>query len=221
MQTIVSGFPERFFDLRQQAATEGWHRKLPEMAAFLGFALETAISFLYDREVITEEYGQALTNEGWKIFRALAEKQSRRISEDDPVGLFFDIIATLIIQGQVRIEPLPGFTGERIGHGQQVGWYDEKNLYFMPAAAWELVQRHCRDSNIYFPFSKMTHFQMLKNRKIIQPASDGKTSIQVKIHGKPVRVLKIIDGSIYEKCVTCVTNENNQMNVYEIIDYSR
>lgn len=206
MAEIKEKFPARFRELRERAATESAHKKLPEQMAFMGFALETATSFFFEKDALPKESAAAIISEGWGIFRQLAEKQQQRIKDDDPVPLFFEIVSTLLLQGQARLECFPGCTGERIGAGEQIGWYDSGCLYFIPTAIWHIVQRRCIAENTHFPFSKNTFFQMLKNRKIIMPAPSGQSSILVKIGSKPVRVLKIIDGGIYEKSVTSVTN---------------
>lgn len=206
MAEIKQTFPMRFRALREQAAAEGFHKKLPEQAAFMGFALETATSFFYEKGILSEESATALVAEGWGIFRQLAEKQQQRIKDDDPVVLFFEIVSTLLLQSQARLECYPGYSGERIGAGEQIGWYDSGCLYLLPTAIWHMVQRRCIAENTHFPFSKNTFFQMLKNRKIIMPAPSGQSSILVKIGSKPVRVLKVIDGGVYEKSVTSVTN---------------
>lgn len=205
MEEIKETFPARFRELRERAATEGFHNKLPEQAAFMGFALETATSFFNEKGVLSNDDAAALVSEGWGIFRQLAAKLQERIQDDDPVALFFEIVSTLLLQSQARMECFPGYSGERIGAGEQIGWYDSSCLYLLPTAIWNIVQRRCIAENTHFPFSKNTFFQMLKNRKIIMPAASGQTAVLVKIQGKPVRVLKIIEGGIYEKSVTPVT----------------
>lgn len=206
MAELKATFPARFRALRTRAASEGFHKKLPEQAAFMGFALETAVSFFCEKNALTQEEADALIAEGWGIFQQLAKQQQQRIEEDDPALLFFDIIATLLLQGQARLESMPNFSGERIGAGEQIGWFDASCLYLLPGAVWFLVQRRCISEGTHFPFSKTTFFKMLKNKEIIIPAPSGQSSVLVKIGSKPVRVLKIIDKGIYEKSVTSVTS---------------
>jgi hypothetical protein len=206
MDAIKETFPGRFRELRAKAAADGFHKKLPEQAAYMGFALETAVSFFCEKGAMTQDSAFALVAEGWDIFRQLAKQQQQRIEEDDPVALFFEIISTLLLQGQARLEPLPGHSGERIGAGEQIGWYDASSLFLLPTAIWSMVQRRCISEGTHFPFTKTTFFKMLKNRGIIIPAPSGQSSLLVKIGSKPVRVLKVIDRGVYEKSVTSVTN---------------
>ncbi|HNS56293.1 MAG TPA: hypothetical protein PKO34_04485 [Smithellaceae bacterium] len=207
MAEIKAAFPARFRALRERAANEGFHKKLPEQAAFMGFALETASSFFLEKSVLSEDDAKALAAEGWGIFQQLARRQQQRIEEDDPVALFFDILATALIQNHARLDGWPGTAGQTIGGGESlVGWYDSDYLYLLPTAIWALVQRQCSMENTHFPFSKSTFFKMLKNREIILPGKSGETSSVTTIGKKSVRVLKIIDGGVYNKLVVSVVD---------------
>lgn len=204
---IKAAFPARFQALRERAASEGFHKKLPEQVASMGFSLETACSFFLEKGVLSEDDAKALAADGWGIFRQLARRQQQRIEEDDPVALFFDILSTALIQSHARLDGWPGTSRQTIGGGESlVGWYDSDYLYLLPTAIWALVQRQCSMENTHFPFSKNTFWKMLINRKIIQPAPDGRSAVLVKIDSKPIRVLKVIDRGVYEKSVTSVTN---------------
>lgn len=203
---IKETFPARFRALREQAASEGFHKKLPEQAAFMGFALETATAFFNENGALSNEAAAALVSEGWGIFRDLAAKQQQRIEDDDPVPLFFDVLSVSLMQNYARLDAWPGTSGITIGGGEQiVGWYDADFLYLNPLAVWNLVQRRCISENTHFPFTKNTFFKMLKNRKIIMPSSDGQAATPIKMDGKLRRLLKIIDRGIYCKTVTSVT----------------
>lgn len=204
MATIVSAFPERFQALRTRAASEGTHRKLPEQAAFLGFALETAVNFFTEKKILTDSEAKALVDEGWTIFGSLAAKQQQRIKDDDPIQLFTDVISTLLIQHNARIDCVSAADGGAIGAGDRIGWYDSSCLYLVPTAAWHALQRFCVQEAEHFPFSRNTFFSMLKNRRILAPAADGSSTVTMRIGGKVVRVLKIIDRVVYEKTVTSV-----------------
>lgn len=206
MSEIKESFPARFRALREQAASEGFHRKLPEQAAFLGFALETATSFFNEKGALSDEAAAALVSEGWGIFRELAAKQQQRIEQEDVVLLFFDQLSIMLIQGMARLECAPWYSGERIGSSEQhIGWYDANHVYLMPTAVWHIVQRRCISENTHFPFTKNTFFKMLKNRGIIIPSNNGDSSNVITIRGKSVRVLKIVERGVYDKCVISVS----------------
>lgn len=205
MEEIKTTFPARFRELRERAANEGFHKKLPEQAAFMGFALQSLTSFFLEKSIINEDTAAALFAEGWEIFKLLAKQQQQRIEDDNPIQLFFEILSILLIQGQARLDCMPGFDGHSIGSSEQViGWYDANCIYLMKAAAWHLVQRRCISENTHFPFSKATFFKMLANKKIITPTKAGDTTHVMTIDKKSVRVVKIKEGGIYEKLVISV-----------------
>jgi hypothetical protein len=206
MAELKEVFPVRFRELRERAATENEHKKLPEQAAFLGFALETATSFFYEKGALSKDAAALLVSEGWEVFRQLAEKNQQRIRDDNPVVLFEDVLSALLIQHNVKLIPMPGHDGTQIGADDCIGYYDAAFLYLIPAATWHAVQKFCISENTHFAFSKNTFWKMLKNRGIITPAPSGRSAVLVKIGSKPVRVLKIIDRGMYDKLVTSVTN---------------
>ena len=206
MDAIVKAFPGRFQALRTQAAAEGFHRKLPEQAAFMGFALETAASFLSDKKILSDSEAGILVKEGWAVFAKLAVSQMHRIQDDDPVQLFTDVIAALVMQHNARLDCTSAAEGGMLGAGDRIGWWDSSFLYLCPTAAWHAMQRFVVQEQGHFPFSKNTFFRMLRNRKIIAGSGDENT-VTVRIGGKVTRVLKIIDRVVYEKTVTSVTDK--------------
>jgi hypothetical protein len=205
IEEIKNTFPARFRELRERAANEGFHKKLPEQAAFLGFALQSLASFFLEKKIVDKDTAAALFAEGWETFRLLAKQQQQRIEDDNPIQLFFEILSILLIQGQARLDCMPGYNGHSIGSSENViGWYDANCIYLMKTAAWHLVQRRCIAENTHFPFSKPTFFKMLANKQIILPGKGGDTTHVMTIDKKSVRVLKIKEGGIYEKLVISV-----------------
>ena len=71
---------------------------------------------------------------------------------------------------------------------------------------WHELNRFCRTEDSHFPFTKTTFYKMLKDRKLIEPGSDGTNTTTVKIQGKTVRALKFKAGEVFKNCVTSVTN---------------
>ena len=202
MDSIVSGFPAAFRDLRTRATGEGIHGRLPEQVAFLQFALSQAAAWLVTTGALSDTGAAELLSEGWAVFKSLSAAQQRRIGEDDPVAAFIEVIATLISQHNVRLMPVVEGGGLQIGAGEIIGFYDDEHIFLNPTGAWHSLQRFCILEGTHFPFSKNTFFHMLKNRGIIQPSATGEPSIAKKIGGKTHRVLKIIGGGLYEKLVT-------------------
>lgn len=203
MQDVQASFREQFIPLRDRSVSEGCDSRIAEHTAFQMFALQTALTFFQHKGIINDEAAEAYTKEAWDVFRALAKRQEMHVADDDAIELFFDILVTLLIQGQARLEPHPNHVADRIGAGEQIGWFDGHALYLLPAAAWGMVQAYYKKANAHFPItSYSTFFSMMKNRKIVQVGTDGKTTVKANIAGKRnLRILKVIDPDYVEKCL--------------------
>jgi len=202
MKSLQEAFPRRFREFRARAMEDGFHRKLPEQAAFMGFALEVAMEFFRESGMLTDPEAVSIAQDGWQIFGQLAARQQQRIKDDDPVDRFFDIIGTLLHQHNVKIDPMPSSCLPSIGAQDKVGFYDESVLYLIPTAAWHAVQSFCQKESTHFSCGRNTFFQMLQSKNIIATAPSGDRSHVIKIDGKALRVMKIIDGGVYRKTVT-------------------
>jgi hypothetical protein len=202
MKEILSDFPARFRELRQAAEAEGKHRKLPEQVAFLAFGLHLATSFFRDCGIIDIEEAGRITALGWINFQKLSERQQQRITADNPIDRFFDILQILLIQHATRLEPLPTCDAAPIGAGDRLGYFDEEHLFLLPVAVWHSVQQFSQKEGSYFPLGKHAFFEMLRSKNIIEPSPKGESTVFLKIGGKSVRVLKIINEDIYRKTVT-------------------
>ena len=197
---IQIAFPERFIELRRQVGAEGSHRKLSEQTAFLTFGLEVARSFFKCRGMLSEEEGEALVMEGRRQFLALASLQQRRIADDDPVQLFWDVLVTLLHQHKVRLEALTSEATD-IGAEEKIGFFDTAFLHLLPTAVWHAVQKYCIHEGYHFPFSRPTFIRMLRDKGMIIPSSSGETTTFVRHQGKSFRVLKVVDSALYRRCI--------------------
>jgi hypothetical protein len=198
LDEIRKTFPAKFNELRGNALSGAAHKKMPEQVAFLQFALETALSWIVHKGVLTEVQADSISKEGWYIFLDLAKKQADRIEREDPIKRFQEILETLLAQGKAKIEykditdPQQIIGGPR---GDLIGYYDDLNLYLLPPALWNSLQRYCIAEGSHFPFSKQTFYRMLANKKVIE-ARDGRNVIPEWIRGKTQRVLKFIDNDM-------------------------
>lgn len=209
VQEIKGTFQQQFIQLRDKAFKEDTHKKLPEQVAFLQFALDTVISWMVDKNVLSETEAVSLSKEGWDIFTELADRQSQRLEREDPIRRFEEILQTLIAQGKVRIED-KDYIDKVIGGqmGDLIGYYDEYYTYLSPPALWHSLQRYCIAEGSHFPFSKNTFYRMLKNRGLIETRGD-KNTVDVRLRGEVKRVLKFIGRGICGFGVTEVTNHED------------
>lgn len=200
MEKIVSDFPAMFSDFRAAAANDGQHKKLPEQVSFLAYGLHLATSFFKDIGIITDDESERLNQEGWQTFVNLSERQQQRITDENPVDRFFDILQTLLIQHNARLEPLPTHNAENIGAGDRIGYFDDENIYLLPVAAWHAVVSYCQKEGGHFPLGKHAFLSMLRSKGIVETGATGSTSGKT-INGQTVRVWKIISAVLCRKIV--------------------
>jgi hypothetical protein len=200
IQKIIESFNKQFIELREKAFKNNAHMKLPEQLAFLQFSLDTVISWINDKGIISDNEAFALSGEGWKIFTEMAGNQRERLTQEDSVELFKDILQTLIAQGRVRIEDkndpptIPIIGGIS---GDFIGYYDESYMYLLPPALWQCIQRFCLSEGSHFPFSKNTFYRLLANRNLIV-TKGNRNVINLWSRGKNHRVLQFFNKGICE-----------------------
>lgn len=200
MENILADFPTLFRDFRAAAATESQHKKLPEQTAFLAYGLHLATAFYKDCGIISDDESEKLNDKGWDTFQFLSERQQQRITDENPVDRFFDILQTLLIQHNARLEPLPTHNADNIGAGDRIGYFDDQNIYLLPVAAWHAVVSYCQKEGGHFPLGKHAFLSMLRSKGIVETEATGNPSGKT-INGKTIRVWKIISGGVYRKIV--------------------
>lgn len=209
MQNVMQIFHKNFTQLRDKAYKEGDHRKLPEQAAFMQFALETVLSWACDKGVFEETKTHQMKKEGWETFIKLSDTQALRLEMEDPIKRFQAILHVLIAQNKVRLESkaLSVANNDLIGgwDGELIGYYDDFYFYLIPEALWHTLQRFCISEGTHFPASRHTLYKMLRDKGLIE-TNNNRNTISERIQGKIKRVLKISRAGIYEKEVTEVTD---------------
>lgn len=208
---IRESFPARFRELRTESSKDGYHRKLPEQVAFLRFALETVIGWMLFKNAMSEIEASQLAETGLTTLSRLSEKHSDRIADDNPVKLFEDIIVALFIQGHVRLEH-KNYPDQSRGEdkGSLIGYYDDLHIYMLPTPMWHELNRFCIAEGSHFPFSKTTFYKMLRDRKMIEPGTDGRNVATTWIQGRSVKVLKFISGGMLQIGVSGVSGHGNE-----------
>lgn len=189
---IQGKFAQDFTKLRDKAYKEGHHLKLPEQTAFLQFSLDMILNWLTDKSIFNEEEAKEMSLDGWDTFLHIAEKQSKRIEQEDPVRRFKDILQTLLKQNKVNLQN-KDLGGDIIGGTESdlIGYYDDVFFYLLPTAVWHIVQRFCIKEGSHFPFSRQTFYRILKSRNIIETDPDHSTKTEW-INGKSQKVLKVV-----------------------------
>ena len=194
MADIKSTFKEQFPKLRQKAQGKNIHAKLPEQCAFLQFSINTVLSWMIDKNILTKSKAAAFASEAWDIFINLAHVQSRRIQSEDPIKTFGDIFNVMIEQKKIRLENKGGTCGSKViggGEGDLIGWYDDLYFYLLPKALWHALQSFCMREGTHYPVSERTFSYMLQKKGFIAEAGEESASKPVRIQGDLKRVIKI------------------------------
>jgi len=71
MEIIGSEFEKAFINLRHEAHTESIHARLPEQCASLQFTLHTALHWMLDKGILTEENAGEIDKEAWNALMAI------------------------------------------------------------------------------------------------------------------------------------------------------
>lgn len=190
--SIQESFHEAFQHLRKEALTESTSKKIPEHVAYLQFAWTTLLSWAVDKGVIDEGWKLSATEIGWNTFMRVADRHTRRVEQQDPVKMFFEIIDALLTQGRLRIDHKEAGYKEHLGGdaGELIGYYDENFYYLLPAPSWHAVQTYLRLEGEHFPFSKPTLYDLLEKRGYLETRGNERVLPQ-RIGGKVQRVLKL------------------------------
>jgi hypothetical protein len=162
--------------------------------------LHLATSFFKHCGIISDDESEKLNDKGWDTFQYLSERQQQRITDENPVDRFFDILQTLLIQHNARLEPLPTHNADNIGAGDRIGYFDDDAIYLIPVAAWHAVVSYCQKEGGHFPLGKHAFLAMLRSKKIVETEATGNPQNKT-INGKTIRVWKIISGWVYQKIV--------------------
>lgn len=192
LEEIKADFKKQFVMLRQKAYRDDNHSRMPEVVAFLQFGLSTSLNWMVDKGVIDEKRAKELASKGWEIFISLATRHSKRISQDNPVSMFKEVVGTLLIQGRARVEPKSGYPENKIiiTGTELIGYEDDTFYYFLPTALWHMISQYYNTEGKHFPVTKNTLYEMLKNKGMVQAAVDTTTKPEL-INGKNKRILKV------------------------------
>lgn len=211
MQEIRDGFYPQFVQLRAKATANNLHGKLIEQVAYLYYAMTLITSWASEKGILSASQAKDLQTETWAVLNEQVKRQSHIMEHGDPVTGFFEMLNTWIEQGKIRLDDKDGFPDRFVGgdKGEFLGYYDELHFYLLPTALWNYLQRYCLAQGEHFPFTRLTFYKMLKDRRLIETDKDHNTKTE-RIKGKLQKVLKTLRQGIYtEKAVTTVTEGAN------------
>lgn len=183
------------FDTINPHARSGGHGRQAETITHLEMGIVIMCDWLQSAEIITEKQAECIQHKAWDIFKRLADKQNRRIKEENPVQLFLSAVRAMLDRNSIKVV--------RIGQDSdytapsKVGFRDENYYYFDPQGIYVKVKEFYALQDRTFPLSQSALFSHLANDKLIEVdvAKDGKTQstkakrIKGVAEGRKVRYL--------------------------------
>lgn len=191
-------FPEAaktlFLSLRERAQGVG-HGRTAEAIAHLQIGISVFAMFMHEVGVFTEAEREALRDESWQIFTALAEEQYRRIQQDKPTVLFLSALKELLDTKEYTLGALKGVHPYSEPPEDSLGFFDDDFYYLYPETVYKVVKQFYNQADRNFPLSKSQLFKHLQAEGLIEAGEDRSTKPK-KIRGENKRLLWLKAGAL-------------------------
>ncbi|MCP4447575.1 MAG: hypothetical protein GY811_19875 [Myxococcales bacterium] len=192
--------------LAKFAATE--HLRTPVAMAELMVGLDMLIEFAVDVCVLSQTEGNNYLDSATEVFQAMALGQSARVREADPVRRFFEVLDSLLAQGELALSDNLGDglgTGGRI---EEIGWRDESRVYLVPDATYRAVVSALRSSGEAYPLRKRALAERMRDHGLLLD-TDGSRCTGRKSLGGSRKHVWIMNIAIVEEAEP--TTEGTEM----------
>lgn len=190
---------EMFLNYRNEAQQSRHHRRLAETVANLRLGQTVFNTFLFDKELISqEEFDQRevfLKEELIKI----VEEQNELIMQEDPADLFLKATAEMIISGE--LSPASALKPDRSLSSKTIAFFEGDYYYFLPTSLYAKVVEYYRRKDKNFVLSERGVWNVLKDRGILElsPTTDGHADYKISKHiGKRTTRVIVIKKAIVE-----------------------
>lgn len=163
-------------------------RRTPDSIASLALGLIVEMEYAKEIGAISEREAKDYLNNGMVALCALAVEQSGHQRSEDPVDRFLDLLRSAVsmqhahfVDAETGHQPKDdweayGWTIDSYGatapRGDRIGWVSDRELMLDPDAAYSLVSRMANAQNHAFPLSQQVLWKRLRERGLIQPASE-------------------------------------------------
>lgn len=189
---LPNALKTRFWGLREQIQDNG-HGRITEAITHLQIALEMWTLFLQRNKHITEKAATALKEESLSIFKAMAVRQNKAITEEKPTELFLSALREMLSTRKAKLlDTSSGMLPE-----EGIGWKDDNFAYLLMDSAYNAVCRFYRERDKSFPLSKRRLLKHFATEKLIIPSEDN--TKQKKLGGKNRRVVWLYMDALEEK----------------------
>jgi hypothetical protein len=188
-EAVLSGLKHLVAKKRDALATDGQHRRTPDIIANLLVGFEWFLTFATDIGVVTEEAATALKGRALVAFADAASEQVQHQRAAEPARRFLDLLGAAIAAGLAHIaSPLGGqpFAAGAWGwredepRGTRVGWVDGEDLYLEPLSAYAAAESLGRQTGEGLGVSSRTLHKRLREQGHLSSVDEPRRVLTVR-----------------------------------------
>ena len=116
--------------------------------------------------------------------------KEEKLKQEDPVFKFLITFKALVESGQAILLDRKESVYDR-ENKTNFGYEDEYYYYLRGEIVVRDVKRFYLNQGVAFPFNRNTFYDMLFERKVLEPTKNGRNSHSLKIGGKNHRFIKL------------------------------
>lgn len=223
-ESLARKLPARFEELRAVAQAEGLHRREPGQIAHLTLGMEIFLRFAVDTHAIDDRTASKLLADGSDALRSEAAAHAIDLAEETPVQRFLALLHGGFVAHKIYVEDVHGGpptldpeiwgwerntedgepTYRHPAGAARVGWVtstvslEDAWLLLHPDTAYQWVTTAARSAGELFPVTSKSLLKHLADEDVIAVQEDGKRrTVQVRINGIPMRVIKLRVARLY------------------------
>jgi len=188
-------FNEEFAQYRVEAMKNAAHARTPDIVANLQAGFELFLEFCVDAAAVNSTERDAHARCCWDALRSAAAAQSKHQASTEPAARFLELLRSLLVSGQARLDTRGGGTPDRtpggcgwirdhtggwVSSGDLIGWVDEDNIYLEPASAYRVVQLAGRDIGEALAISEATLRKRLNERGLLASTDKRRETLTIR-----------------------------------------
>lgn len=194
---IAAELPGKWVEWRDQARVESSHPRLPEAVGWFYAGLNLALAYAEERGGLAKEKAEEYRQTAWQTFVELAANQGGRVEDERPGRRFIETLRSLVAQGRVVFGHKDEVMPKKTAPNEVVaGWTGEEDYILLnPTVAFAAVHDLCQHAGEPFTFKPPATWKDLKRLGYIQ-CPNGRTMDLARIHGQPMRVIKLKNAAL-------------------------
>ncbi len=186
LDALRTTLPARLALLRQQAYTDGMHRRTPDAVASLALGWELWLRFALVVGALTADEHKTLWQRVWTALLEVAAEQAGHQASEDPAGRFLALVSSSFAAGRAHLADESGgepsdpwqwgwreagldVNGQQLWRpqGVRVGWLDKADVFLDPEAVYALAQQYAREQTESVTATARTLWRRLHERGIL------------------------------------------------------